>query len=240
MNTTNIEALPIVINDHSFVCNEQRMWNLNEIHRVLQLPDNKAPSEWNNKVRDALTSSGNFRTSNGNGTWATEKGAIAYAMWVSPEFFEMVVDAFIFMRNDAVLRKRVAVLQADEANAELSIAAPKADIFDKRLANGGAVPWTHACRALRLPPRKLIAGLLSSGKFVKKFDYDRGDDYAQPHAKAFQLGLFRWKKVMDRDEWQVTAKGYAWMQENAPKWRGGIAKADREKTKASRVAKRGR
>jgi len=242
INNNIIDALPIVIENHSFMCNDQRMWNLNEIHRVLQLHDSKTPSQWNNKVREALSNSGNFQSIEGKngGTWATEKGAIAYAMWVSPEFFELVVDAFIFMRNDAVLRERVAVLQADEANAALSIAAPKADIFDKRLANGGAVPWTQACKALSIPPRKLMAGLLGSGKFIKKFDYDRGDYSIQPPAKAFHEGYFRWKKVMDRQEWQVTARGYAWMQENASKWREAIARDERRKATAKRAAKRSR
>lgn len=240
MINNNIEALPIVIENHLFVCNDQRMWNLNEIHRVLSLPDNKAPSQWRDAIAREMTSSANLHSSNGNGSLATEAGTIAYAMWVSTSFYLMVIEAFIFMRNDAVLRERVAVLQADEANAALSIAAPKADIFDGRLARGGAVPWTQACRALSLPPRKLIAGLLGSGKFIKKFDYDRGDDYVQPHARAFHEGYFRWKKVMDREEWQVTARGYAWMQEQAFKWSELIARDGRVKAAAKRAAKRGR
>ncbi|WP_312229081.1 phage antirepressor KilAC domain-containing protein [Pseudescherichia sp.] len=240
--TNTIEALPIVIENHSFTCNDQRMWNLNEIHQVLNLPDSKAPSQWRTEVSRHMDRSANLQTVNGDngGTWATEAGAIAYAMWVSTDFYLMVINAFIFMRNDAVLRERVAVLQADEANAALSIAAPKADIFDKRLANGGAVPWTQACRALSIPPRKLIAGLLGSGKFIKKFDYDRGDYYIQPPAEAFRGDYFRWKTVMDRQEWQVTARGVAWMQENASKWREAIARDDRQKAAAKRAAKRSR
>lgn len=241
INNNTIEALPIVIEDHSFVCNDQRMWNLNEIHRVLQLPESKKPSQWRSSLRSRLEQDANLHFEHGGnerGAWATEEGTVAYAMWVSDDFYLMVIRAFIFMRNDAVLRERVAVLQADEANATLSIAAPKASIFDGRLERGGAVPWTQACKALELPPRKLIAGLLRSGKFVKKFDYDRGDDYAQPAAVAFQMGLFRWKKIMDRDEWQVTARGYAWMQENASKWREAIARDERAKAAAKRAAKR--
>lgn len=87
MTMSQLEALPIVIEGHSFICNDQRMWNLNEIHRVLGLPASKMPSEWNNKIRTQLDRSGNFRTVNGDGggTWATEEAAIAYAMWVSPD-----------------------------------------------------------------------------------------------------------------------------------------------------------
>ena len=239
MNTTNIEALPIVIENHSFICNDDRMWNLNEIHRVLELPDSKEPGQWRSSIKERLIKDANLHVLAGRngGTWATDEATVAYAMWVSDDFYLMVIRAFIFMRNDAVLRKRVAVLQADEANAELSIAAPKASIFDRRLANGGAVPWTQACRALTLPPRKLLAGLLGSGKFIKKFDYDCGDDYVQPPAKAFDVGFFRWKTVMDRQEWQVTARGFAWMQENAQRWRELIQQRDRERAKVKRGGK---
>lgn len=240
MNTNIIEALPIVIENHSFICNDQRMWNLNEIHRVLNLPDSKAPSQWTNKVREALSNSGNFQSIEGKngGTWATEKGAIAYAMWVSPEFFEMVVDAFIFMRNDAVLRERVAVLQADEANAALSIAAPKADIYDKRLANGGAVPWSWACKAMGLAPFKLRDHLKRTGRFCLPPFTEHKHPY--PTKRGFELGYFVWKKVMDRNEWQVTARGVAWMQEKQHEWREAIATNDHQKAAAKRAAKRSR
>lgn len=234
---TNIEVLPIVINEHSFICNDQRMWNLNEIHRVLRLEDRKSPSDWNNKVRDALSSSGNFRTSNGNGTWATEEGTVAYAMWVSTDFYLMVIRAFIFMRNDAVIRERVAVKQADEANAGLSIAAPKADIFDGRLSRGGSVPWNWACKALGLAPMKLKEGLTRSRKFVQKWDPDSCTDAIRPASKAFERGLFVEKTVMDKRTWQVTASGYAWMEENAQKWRELIVEGDRLKAVVRRAKK---
>lgn len=78
-----LEALPIVIEGHSFICNDQRMWNLNEIHRVLGLPANKMPKEWDNRLRTVLDQGGNFLLAHGGstpGTWATESGTVAYAM----------------------------------------------------------------------------------------------------------------------------------------------------------------
>ncbi|MCL6396318.1 hypothetical protein EXT62_05325 [Pectobacterium carotovorum subsp. carotovorum] len=237
MHVANLEApLPIVINDHSFIADSNRMWNLNEIHRVLNLPDNKRPSEWNNAIRTKLDRSGNIRTVNGDGggTSATEKGTIAYAMWVSPEFYEMVMDAFIFMRNDAVLRERVAVLQADEANAQLSIAAPKANIFDGRLERGGSVPWTWACKTLGLAPIRLKQGLHRGGRFIMRYCRDTGTDAVWPPQAAFDTGYFVKKTFMDKTEWQVTARGYAWMQENAQRWCGLLAKDAKEKARQYR------
>lgn len=239
MNTNTIEALPIIIENHSFVCNDQRMWNLNEIHRVLNLPDTKAPSQWRDAIAREMTSSANLHSSNGNGSLATEAGTIAYAMWVSTSFYLMVIEAFIFMRNDAVLRERVAVLQADEANAELSIAAPKADIFDGRLARGGAVPWSWACKALSLAPFKLREVLKRSGTFILPAFSDQKNPY--PPKAAFDAGHFVWKIDANGEKnWQVTARGYAWMQEKASKWRELITHDDRQKAAAKRAAKRSR
>ncbi|GKW05530.1 hypothetical protein [Pectobacterium carotovorum] len=232
--------LPIIIDGHSFIADSNRMWNLNEIHRVLNLAENKRPSEWNNAIRTKLDRSGNFRTVNGDGggTSATEKGTIAYAMWVSTEFYEMVMDAFIFMRNDAVLRERVAVLQANEANAKLSIAAPKADIFDGRLERGGSVPWSWACKTLGLAPLILKRGLYDSGreanKFTLRYCRDTGEKVIWPARAMFDDGRFKVKTVMGKTDWQVTALGYAWMQENAPRWRGLLDQIAKEKAREYR------
>ncbi|WP_312776980.1 hypothetical protein [Pseudescherichia sp.] len=236
---TNIEALPIVIENHSFVCNDQRMWNLNEIHRVLNLPDNKAPSQWRDAISRAMESSANLQKVDKVGSLATEAGTIAYAMWVSTSFYLMVINAFIFMRNDVILRERVAVLQADEANAALSVATPKANIFDGRLARGGSVPWTWACKTLGLAPFKLRDGLKRSSKFILPALSDQRNPY--PPKAAFDSGHFVWKTdANDGKQWQVTAHGYAWMQENASKWREAIARDDRQKAVAKRAAKRSR
>lgn len=158
-------------------------------------------------------------------------------MWVSDDFYLMVINAFIFMRNDAVLRERVAVLQADEANAALSIAAPKADIFDNRLANGRSVPWSWACKALGLAPFKLRDHLKRTGRFCLPYISEHKHPY--PTKKGFELGYFVWKKVMGRDEWQVTARGVAWMQGKQHEWREAIAINECRKTAAKRAAKRG-
>ncbi|MGQ7742774.1 KilA-N domain-containing protein [Pectobacterium brasiliense] len=232
MNT----LLPIIINGHSFTCDENQMWNLNDIYRTLDLPDSKRPSEWNNQVRTQLDRSGNFRTVNGDGggTWATEKGTIAYAMWVSTDFYSLVIDAFVFMRNDAIMRERIAILQADEANAELSIAAPKADIFDGRLTRGGSVPWSWACKSLGLAPQKLKEGLLGSKKFIKAINHDDGTETIKPPKAAFNDGSFVMKEFMGKSQWQVTARGYAWMQEHAPRWRGLIEERSKAKAKEYR------
>ncbi|MEF4262347.1 hypothetical protein U9Z10_23155, partial [Escherichia coli] len=63
-------------------------------------------------------------------------------------------------------------------------------------------------------------------------------DELRPQEKAFSIGLFVTKSVMGKDTWQVTAKGYAWMQGNAQKWRELIADGDRLKAAERRAQKR--
>ncbi|MGP2686352.1 KilA-N domain-containing protein [Serratia marcescens] len=239
--SNELPALPIVIDGKEFHAGADRMWSLNEIHRELGLPDNKRPSEWNNQVKDALANSGNFRSSIGiqGGTWATEKGTIAYAMWVSTEFYEKVVDAYVLMRNDLILRERVAILQLAEKTAVIDKLEPASDVFFDRLRNGGAAPWSACCKSLRLPPNLLKEGLLRSGKFTTKFCHDRGDDVIVPHASGFKLGLFVTDtSLYGRESWKVTAKGYAWMQENAARWSEILERDKQAKAAATRVKKK--
>ncbi|EHX10385.1 hypothetical protein ECDEC11C_3562 [Escherichia coli DEC11C] len=40
----------IIIKGHSFKSNENGMWNLTEIWKILGLPNNKLPSQWRGKV----------------------------------------------------------------------------------------------------------------------------------------------------------------------------------------------
>ncbi|GKW12579.1 hypothetical protein PEC301899_28610 [Pectobacterium carotovorum subsp. carotovorum] len=233
-NSVDNQPLPIIINGHSFTCDENRMWNLNEIHRVLDLTDNKAPSQWRDGISRSMEASANLQKVDKVGSLASEAGTIAYAMWVSIGFYMMVINAFIFMRNDAIMRERIAILQADEANAELSIAAPKADIFDGRLTRGGAVPWSWACKSLGLAPQKLKDGLLGSGKFIKVRNRDDGIETIKPPKRAFETGYFVMKEFMGKSQWQITARGYAWMQEHAQRWRGLIEERTKAKAKEYR------
>ncbi|BEN78511.1 hypothetical protein SMKC082_19210 [Serratia marcescens] len=234
----HLPVLPIVIDGKEFHAGADRMWSLNEIHRELGLPVNKEPSQWRDRIKDVMVSSANLQTSDGNGTWATEHGAVAYAMWVSPEFYLKVVDAYVLMRNDLILRERVAVLQLAEKTAVIDKLEPASDVFFDRLRNGGAAPWSACCKSLRLPPNLLKEGLLRSGKFTTKFCHDRGDDVIVPHAAGFKLGLFVTDtSLYGRESWKVTAKGYAWMQENAARW-SEILERDKQAKAAATRAKR--
>lgn len=88
----------IAIEGYSFKANDAGMWDLTEIWQTLKLPKGKAPGRWRGKEKDRLSQSQNLDVRNlgnaGHRALATKRAAIEYAAWVSPEFKDMVFDAF--------------------------------------------------------------------------------------------------------------------------------------------------
>ncbi|XSS64773.1 KilA-N domain-containing protein [Pseudomonas sp. B11] len=233
--------LPITIEGHTFTPDTDGMWSLNEIHKVLGLPDSKAPSEWRNAVQAELVNSGNFRIKAGRngGTWATELGAIAYAMWVSTDFYLMVAGAFVTMRNDAVIQARVALLAAATSDAKLAKAAPKADVIDHRLRPGGTgVTWGDACRMAGVSKPMLAKRYLRAiGRFRTVKNYDTDTERLVPVAKAFELGYFKRRNSQsgNTDGFAVTGTGLAWLQGRAQEINEAIRERDKAKAKKKPV-----
>lgn len=95
-HNTQAELLPIVIEGHTFKPNTDGLWSLTEIHQTLNLPESKRPGQWDNEVSNRLLSCGNFHKVDKVGSFADELGTIAYAMWVSTDFFLMVARAFVY------------------------------------------------------------------------------------------------------------------------------------------------
>ncbi|QXI27450.1 KilA-N domain-containing protein [Pseudomonas vanderleydeniana] len=84
----------IVIEGHAFKADDRGQWNLTDIWRTLRLPNGKAPAQWRTKQAKRMEAMQNLHSSNGTGSRATKRAAIAYAAWVSSEFEDMVFDAF--------------------------------------------------------------------------------------------------------------------------------------------------
>lgn len=103
----------IVIEGHAFKANDAGMWDLTDIWQTLGLPKGKQPGRWRGKEKDRLSQSQNLDVRNmgdgGHRATATKRATIAYAGWVSPEFEDMVYDAF-----EAILElPEVALIVAD-------------------------------------------------------------------------------------------------------------------------------
>ncbi len=231
----NNNLLPIVIDGHTFTANEDRMWNLNEIQKGLDLPESKAPSQWRNAVADELRRSANLQTVNGDlgGTFATEPGAIAYAMWVSTDFYLMVVDAFVAMRNSAVneLRHKDALLEAN---------MPKASTLDMK-ARGAGLTWTEACRVAGIQqPRLALDALVTMGSFVYPVDnFGTREGSPRPRKQGFEVGAF--VKVSsdfgNREGWRVKPRGLDWLRKNTEEINLKVAEDNARKARAKRAAK---
>ena len=229
MNMTNT-PIPVSLMGQTFSANEDRMWNLNEIQKGLGLPESKAPSQWRNAVADELRRSANLQTVNGDlgGTFATEAGTIAYAMWVSTDFYLMVVHAFVAMRNNAVAESR-------SLRADLDANMPKASTLDMK-ARGAGLTWTEACRVAGIQqPRLALEALVSVKVFVYPVDnFGTREGSPRPPKSGFDSGAFvrASSDFGNREGWRVKTAGLDWLRSKAEKINLTVAETKAAKVRA--------
>ncbi|WP_422909210.1 hypothetical protein ACOCLD_11255 [Pseudomonas sp. MAC6] len=219
MDAKPAEQLPIVIEGHAFKPNTEGLWSLTEINKGL--PElTKAPAQWRGRERDYFERCADLHVVHGDqgGTWATERATIAYAMACSLDFFVMVVDAFVTMRNDAILSARMASLALVERDQLLADNMPKADAFMRKAETIG-LSWSEACCAAGVHyPRLSKDYLLAQGKFTKKVAGSmESSGQPIPRAEGFQRGFFKRCETTfgNRDSFRVTPKGLLWLQGKA-------------------------
>jgi len=237
INEQETELLPIAIEGQTFKPNAEGLWSLNEIHQTLGLPESKRPGQWSNEVSDRLLACGNFHKVDKVGSYADELATIAYAMWVSTDFYLTVAGALVTMRNDAILSARMSSLALAETDKLLADNMPKATaLMLKAKAHG--ISWSDACRAAQVD-RPLLAKrlLLSQGKFQRVFDHDKGDFVTQPIPRAFSLGLFKRQVGIfgSADGWKVSDKGVVWLQGKAQAINEAVQARKPTKGKAAKV-----
>lgn len=233
-NTNNqTDLLLIVIEGQTFKPNEDGMWNLNEIAKTLNV---REPGQWRNAVQAALIKDANLHVSHGNGTLATEEGAIAYAMWVSTDFYLMVIRAFIAMRNSAVreLRHKDALLDAN---------MPKATTLDMK-ARGAGLTWTEACRVAGIQQPRLALEFLAKGTMFVHVCDDFGSRTGQirPKQQGFSSGAFVAisSDFGNREGWRVKPRGLDWLRANTETINVGVAEAKAAQAKAKKAAQASR
>lgn len=232
------DLLPIVIEGRTFTPAANHSWNLNEIHSGLDLSSSKAPSEWRNAVAQELKHSGNLRSENGGtspGTYASELGTIAYAMWVSTEFYLMVAGAFVAMRNSAIR-------DAKTKDALLAANMPKATTLDLK-ARGAGLTWTEACRVAGIQqPRLAMDVLVTMKSFVYPVDnFGSRTGSPRPKKQGFEVEAF--VKVSsdfgNREGWRVKPRGLDWLQGKAQEINTAVAERSRAKAAEARAKKNG-
>lgn len=123
--TMTVTPLPLHISGQDFAPNAASMFDLTEMHKRLGLPDTKRPAQWRTEVSRELAKCANLHIKEGKAgyTLATESAAVAYAMWVSTEFYMLVVSAFITMRNNALASALVMRQLNDDQREALSRSA---------------------------------------------------------------------------------------------------------------------
>lgn len=87
----------VTIKGHSFKANEAGQWDLTEIWAKLRLPKTKQPGQWRTKEAERLSKMQFLhcaKRGTSNRVYAYKRAVIEYAAWVSPEFKDMVFDAF--------------------------------------------------------------------------------------------------------------------------------------------------
>ena len=233
LTNNQTDLLPIVIEGQIFKPNAEGLWSLNEIHKTLNLSEAKRPSEWSNAVSAELLASGNFRKVDKVGSFADELGAIAYAMWVSTDFYLMVAGAFLAMRNSAVreLRQKDALLDAN---------MPKATTLDLK-ARGAGLAWTEACRVAGVQqPRLALAELVKMKWFVYPVDsFGSPEGSPRPKKQGFAVGAF--VKVStdfgNKEGWRVKPRGLDWLNKHAEEVNLRVVATKALKAKAKRPKK---
>ena len=203
-------VLPVIVDGYKWECNKDRMWNLNELHKALSLDENQRPSEWDNKVSRELLSSGNLRKVDKVGTYATEQAAIAYAMWISVPFYMTVINAFIELRNDNVIKA------FNRAKQNQTIKPISNVEFDKLRSRGWSI--TDAIKKAGIPNAVLVNRMLKSGLMHNPF-YKRHMGSWIANKKGRINGY--WKAPegdgrFNNDGVKVLEKGFEWLKEQHP------------------------
>lgn len=220
--------LPIVIEGHTFKPNAEGLWSITEIHQTLDLPESKRPGQWDNEISNRLLSCGNFHKVDKVGSFADELGTIAYAMWVSTDFYLMVARAFVAVRNHAVreLRHKDALLDAN---------MPKASTLDMK-ARGAGLTWTEACRVAGIQqPRLALEALVSVKVFVYPVDnFGTREGAPRPPKSGFDSGAFvrASSDFGSREGWRVKTAGLDWLRSKAEKINLTVAETKAAKARA--------
>lgn len=137
----NKKQFTIKIFGKVFESDEDGFLNLNDIWNGCNLPDTRRPSQWRSKVKDELLRCANLHivknqqlNLNADYTIGDERATVAYAMWVSFEFYCEVLDSFIALRNgnieEAVLLAAGTMSKEDE-HLLIKFAAMKGLCFTK-------------------------------------------------------------------------------------------------------------
>lgn len=198
--------------------------DLNDIWRGCILPNTNRPSQWRGKVVDKLKHCANLHTARKSTDYneystlvGDERATVAYAMWVSFEFYCEVLDAFIALRKGNL---EEAVVIAGNTMSEND------NYYLRKLATMKGLCWTKTCWYANIPnPQKLMEYL----KLNPKWKYTAVNSYGKYYATedGIESGYFYncygtpdTNKVVMR----VTKNGREMLREHSEKFNSFVQK----------------
>jgi hypothetical protein len=198
-----------------FESNEDGLLDLNEIRNGCGLPDNKTPNQWRSKVSAELFTTDNLQLLKINNLAsnlpyqyiaATEKGAVAYAMWVSVDFYIQVVDSFVALRNGEV-EKAISIASDTMSEADAH--------YLKRQARLKVMFWSEASAYSGITNPLICKQMLLSHPKFNYFDED--GNVNEDDTVATRYFYNRGNKFTKSVRLCVTVEGRKWMRDNS-KW----------------------
>jgi hypothetical protein len=229
--TIAVTPLPLHINGHDFIPNAAGMFNLTAMHKTLELEASKRPAQWRTEVSRALSKGANLHIKEGKGgyTLATESAAVAYSMWVSNEFYQLVIHAFIAMRNNA-LASALVMQQLNDEQREAVSRSSRAVARITNLAHRPKLRWKEATLFCGIDHPQKAKAMLADCGYIEAVPYINSNrtkvNQWRPTDKGLSVGIGEeWAGLMG---WQF-AFNYA-----GRKWLENVAPRINDRTKRSR------
>lgn len=222
---------------------------LNDLHHASGGESKHRPNYWleNQKTQELIAEveiAGNpaIQSKQGLGTFVVKELVYAYAMWISPAFNLKVIRAYDALMSgkqvglaiskfyDQIPRSLPEALRlaadeserADRAEAELALAAPKAQALDRVSASEGTLTITQAAKVLGVKRGKLTSRLAANGwiyrqngswvayqqhiqngrliyKEAKYTDDNTGQEVYKPYCHITQKGLAKLAQDLQGD-----------------------------------------
>lgn len=171
-------------------------YSLNDLHRASGGEKRHGPSYWLTNaqtralIKELATTGIPVVTVEGagGGTYVAKELVYAYAMWISPAFHLKVIRAYDTLMSsmqaslassafyakvpktlpDALRLAADESERADQAEAALAIAAPKAEIFERIADASGSMTLRETATTLRYPERKMILWMQQNGWLYRR------------------------------------------------------------------------
>lgn len=208
-----MKQFTIKINNTTYTSDNNGYLNLNDIFNQESLPDSKRPNKWRSDTSRQLYSNSNLspiqinHLGAGTSTYigGDELATVAYAMWISFDFYKTVVESFVALRNGEVEK---AMSLAGSTLSEQDEAALNKWMNYKETSLrevGGMLGCAHTMKFIDLVKNdiKTQRTLLAKG-YIKSRKY--GQDFEQEYWNTYNRPLTA--------QWKMTPKGKQWFKEN--------------------------